>query len=80
MRFYIKIRLRVRLCHATCNSNQCWQVGVKLLARSPCLLCGVVLFAYAGFLHSILHLLADVLRNGVDVHHIVHCVCNDEVL
>lgn len=35
MRFYIKIRLRVRLCHATCNSNQCWQVCVKLLARSP---------------------------------------------
>ncbi len=56
-----------------CYTNNCPKPFLFSVIRKS-------LFAYAGFLHSILHLLADVLRNGVDVHHIVHCVCNDEVL
>ena len=58
---------------------ECAGVCVSLL-RSPVSVCRAVLFTNAGFLHSVLHLLADVLRYGVDVHHVVHCVGNDEVL
>ena len=58
---------------------ECAGVCVSLL-RSPVSVCRAVLFTDAGFLHSVLHLLADVLRYGVDVHHVVHCVGNDEVL
>ena len=58
---------------------ECAGVCVSLL-RSPVSVCRAVLFTDAGFLHSILHLFADVLRYGVDVHHVVHCVGNDEVL
>ena len=58
---------------------ECAGVCVSML-RSPVSVCRAVLFTDAGFLHSILHLLADVLRYGVDVHHVVHCVGNDEVL
>ena len=58
---------------------ECAGVCVSLL-RSPVSDCRAVLFTNAGILHSVLHLLADVLRYGVDVHHVVHCVGNDEVL
>ena len=58
---------------------ECAGVCVSLL-RSPVSVCRAVLFTDAGFLHSVLHLLADILRYGVDVHHVVHCVGNDEVL
>ena len=58
---------------------ECAGVCVSLL-RSPVSVCRAVLFTNAGFLHSVLHLLADILRYGVDVHHVVHCVGNDEVL
>ena len=58
---------------------ECAGVCVSLF-RSPVSVCRAVLFTNAGFLHSVLHLLADVLRYGVDVHHVVHCVGNDEVL
>ena len=58
---------------------ECAGVCVSLL-RSPVSVCRAVLFTNAGFLHGVLHLLADVLRYGVDVHHVVHCVGNDEVL
>ena len=58
---------------------ECAGVCVSLL-RSPVSVCRAVLFTDAGFLHSIRHILADVFRYGVDVHHVVHCVGNDEVL
>ena len=59
--------------------TECAGACVSLL-RSRVSVCRAVLFTDAGFLHGVLHLLADVLRYGVDVHHVVHCVGNDEVL
>ena len=58
---------------------ECAGACVSLL-RSRVSVCRAVLFTDAGFLHGVLHLLADVLRYGVDVHHVVHCVGNDKVL
>lgn len=75
-----KKRLRGRSFPLPATSLPEYAGACGSLFRSPVSVCRAALFSYAGFLHGVLHLLADVFRYGVDVHHVVHCVGNDEVL